>query len=522
MPVLSPCEDITSLIQRHAGIQIVGKPSVVRGVLEYHSNCPWCGGHDRFITRPETGWFTCSVRAKGCGKHGDMLDFLEWYCDMTRREACEEIGLDPDDLDWILEDRAQEIFRALIAPPSKEWQDQARAWVHALQVQHALQRTKHAMNFLHMRGLTDKTIQKFDLQYFPLDEWGRWNTDDPKLWGLSPKECEDEVVKLPEGILIPWYGNGQVWKLEVRRLLQIRKNRYMEVDGGQSNTLYNRDAIQPGKPAVVTESAFDAISGEQECGDLAAFVATGGTGKAQHEECVNLLKQTTCVLIAFDDDESGDQGADYWLKNLPHAIRYRSWAHDLNDMLKEKQDIRDWLMRGIERYEAREKAKLLPVPAIASEDNVTQSDELQQELQTEIERLRGLVTRLQQTSIYWVVPYSEFERERVSVDEYCRRIRACLISPRDSARYEWAIEDLNYQIQRFQQALPCDLKIHQRVVTPLGPGKVLTVRYFETLCRTRCSVLLDDWQSDRTKWAAFDASEVQPLEASDEAQAAAV
>jgi len=98
MATLSVCTDIKSLIEYHAAIQVVGKPVRVRGILEYHSNCPFCGGEDRFITRPEEGTYSCATRASGCGRFGDMITFLREYCDMSFREACEEIGVDPSEL----------------------------------------------------------------------------------------------------------------------------------------------------------------------------------------------------------------------------------------------------------------------------------------------------------------------------------------------------------------------------------------------------------------------------------------
>ena len=76
MAILSPCTDITDLIERIAGIRIVGKSVRVHGVLEHHSNCPWCGGEDRFITRPGEGTYSCATRVSGCGRFGDMVTFL--------------------------------------------------------------------------------------------------------------------------------------------------------------------------------------------------------------------------------------------------------------------------------------------------------------------------------------------------------------------------------------------------------------------------------------------------------------
>lgn len=379
MPVLSPSMDIKSLIERHAGINIVGHPKYVRGVPEYHSNCPWCpGSKDSFITRPDTGWYTHSTRAKGCGRHGDMLDFLGEWAGMSQREACEEIGLDPDELEFILEERAQQTTLARELPLPKEWQDSGRALIHALRRLRTLTRYPYALAHLQPRGISTESIERFDLQYIPVGEGGSWLTRNPEEWGLSPMECSDGVVKLPEGILIPWYADGHLWKLEVRRLRDVRKDvRYMEItrpEGSEGTILYNLDAFKPDMPAVLVESVFCAIIGMQVCGDIAVFLATGGAKKAQYGHLVERLKPAPCVLVAFDDDEldengkrAGDEGAIFWTDNLPNAMRHTPWSKDINDMLREGKDIRAWLLKGLKSYDRLHKAKSIPVPVIPIE-----------------------------------------------------------------------------------------------------------------------------------------------------------
>jgi Zinc-binding domain of primase-helicase len=50
-------------------VTLVGKPSRAwrTGELEYHGNCPWCGGRDRFAFW-SSGRYSCSLRASGCGR----------------------------------------------------------------------------------------------------------------------------------------------------------------------------------------------------------------------------------------------------------------------------------------------------------------------------------------------------------------------------------------------------------------------------------------------------------------------
>ncbi len=362
MPVLSPCVDIKSLIEQHAGIK-VASDAIVHGEREYHSNCPWCGGTDRFITRPEAGTYSCAIRSGGCKRHGDMLDFLKDYCDMTMLEACEEIGLDPDEYSFYEQERRINFSLARNSAPADKWRSRAEAIVHMAQQVLWAPRGNNALEELCRRGFTDELILERKFGYIPTGSDGKWLKDSVDEWGLSD---------------IPWYvkdparrvDQDQIWKLEVRRLTNPGPNKIPTIIGSR-DTLYNLDAIQPGKPAVLTEAAFDAASGIQVCGDEAAFVATGGVDKAKYEQWVKRLEQASCVLVAFDDDEpneqgkrAGDEGAQFWMDALPNAMRYLPWGHDLNDLLRDGKDIRRWLMKGLKSYERLNKAKSISASAV--------------------------------------------------------------------------------------------------------------------------------------------------------------
>ncbi|MBA2679593.1 MAG: hypothetical protein H0U76_14500 [Ktedonobacteraceae bacterium] len=113
------------------------------------------------------------------------------------------------------------------------------------------------------------------------------------------------------------------------------------------------------------------LSGIQACGqDEVVFVGTGSAGKAQRALWVERLSEASFVLQSFDDDKAGDQGAQYWLDNLPRVMPWAPWKNDLNDMLRDDpsgESIREWLRKGLKRYDLVEKAKKIPVkPALQS------------------------------------------------------------------------------------------------------------------------------------------------------------
>ena len=104
-------------------------------------------------------------------------------------------------------------------------------------------------------------------------------------WGLSQRDEKGKSWQyLYEGILIPWYVDGQLWKLNVRRLTGLAPDnihKYLPITGSV-DALYNADALSLEKPAILCESEFDALSGMQACQGLdVSFVATGSTSKAR-------------------------------------------------------------------------------------------------------------------------------------------------------------------------------------------------------------------------------------------------
>ena len=81
-------------------------------------------------------------------------------------------------------------------------------------------------------------------------------------------------VWLPHGIVIPWYVDGAIWKLTIRRPAGTPK--YITVTGS-ANALYNVDTLEPGRMAVLLEGLFDVLVVDQSAGDPVASVASGNT-----------------------------------------------------------------------------------------------------------------------------------------------------------------------------------------------------------------------------------------------------
>jgi DNA primase len=326
--------DILSLIQQHANIALVGKPTRHhKNGVEHHSDCPFCKvGKDRFAMWPQTGRYYCRV----CGRYGDMIQFLKEYCDMSFREACSELDIDP---------RFPEEWKPVILPlsmtrdepPNKIWMEAAEMFCWRAQKYLFSPGGERGLNYLHKRGFTNETIKRARLGFCP-----DWYNDSLDAWGLATNQTEEESLRIPEGIIIPWIVGNAIWKLSVRR----PNKSYFQVTGS-SDALYGIDDLLPDRPVFLFESEFDKLSADQEAGNIAAMIATGGASKGQTTPLRHKLKQASHRLIGFDNDVAGNEGAEYWLK-MPNTLRWIPWGHDINEALqRQPTSVRLWAEMGI-------------------------------------------------------------------------------------------------------------------------------------------------------------------------------
>lgn len=367
MPTISTLYDIKSLIERYANIDVVGRPTTVRGVTEYHSNCPWCGGADRFVTRPETGQFSCAIRSSGCGRTGDGIDFLKEYMNMSHAEACEILGIEQS-ADFVPSKSPALSQSGKEAPPCKTWQSAGLNLVERAEKALWTSAGQDMLRYLHARGLGDEIIKKKRLGYVPLQSNGRFYEASLESWGLDPLTCAKDAVRVPTGILIPWFEGDTLWRLALKRPGEKKGQDYGQVLGSGEG-LFNVDSIQYDKPAMMTEAEFCAMCIEQECGDIVACVATGSTTRARLSRWVAELHLASFVLQSFDEDEGGDTGSEYWngrvvggdgtneIKggSLKRCYRWSPWvAKDPNDILLKKFfpdatpcTLREWVEAGV-------------------------------------------------------------------------------------------------------------------------------------------------------------------------------
>jgi hypothetical protein len=313
------------------------------GETEYHGSCPWCGGTDRFLICLPSSRYTCGIRGTGCKRWGrNLLHFLRSYEPQEYPTICRMLDLDPGAAPQLSarERMVASIARAVQAP-DEEWRKTANLLLHMGEKFLMGNTGSFAREALHARGFRDDTILHARLGYIPRDKQGRWYSQDASAWGL-----EGDEVWYYDGLYIPSIVSKAIWKLNVRRA--DATPRYMQIRGS-ADAMFGIDLIQPGLPLVLCEGELDALSGWQECGDMANFLATGSSTRCRNSYWAPIIKAAPRLLLAFDDDSAGQEAARYWKGQYRQAsILTPEGGKDINDMLVRKQDLRSWLGRGLE------------------------------------------------------------------------------------------------------------------------------------------------------------------------------
>jgi hypothetical protein len=320
---------------------------------EYAGPCPFCGGTDRFRVWPKLGQggrYKCMGHAEGragCGRAGDAIQYLRDRYGLSYPEACVRLGLEPQLRTALgLDDGRRGVQQfapaQTLEPPDRAWQAAARQFIAASFVHLYASEGARALQWLQRRCLDTETIRAAGLGYNPVDRY-----QPRQSWGLasgSGQHGAGKRVWLPRGIVIPWIIDGQLWRVNIRRPTGTPK--YIGPSGWK-DALYQAGLLRPNWPVVLVEGELDALTVQQQAGDLAAAVATGSTAGARKMKWLVHLALASVVLVAFDADEAGEKAAHYWLDGLPNARRWRPFWQDANAMAQEGVDLHTWIEAGL-------------------------------------------------------------------------------------------------------------------------------------------------------------------------------
>lgn len=274
----------------------------------YKARCPF---HNEktpsFVVSPARGTYHCF----GCNKGGDIFTFVEEIEGVDFREALEKLA-----------QRAGVILKAV---DPKE-QSRLKALYDCMELaarffEYVGKRTTVALDYLHARGLTDESIEKWRIGYAPAD-WRKLVTF------LREKKMSEEVIeqvglaiKGDKGlydrfrgrIMFPIFdAQGRVVAFSGRIYPENEKDMAKYVNSPET-PLYNKSRILYGydkaKVSIMREDACVLVEGQVDLvmahqAGTANTVAVSGT--ALTAEHLGLIKRfTDSLIMSFDGDSAG-------------------------------------------------------------------------------------------------------------------------------------------------------------------------------------------------------------------------
>lgn len=275
----------------------------------------WNGGKWAFMCRgcwDSEEFLSDKGRKRGWG---DEIDYLRHYRGMTFKQAQAFLAEQGNDFQTAHINHNNVMIDTQSWPAIvKEYADKLWAPDDTL-----------ALDYARSRGLRDETIHKAQIGY--------------SLHKGIPR------------LIIPNYSfELQRFTAIYRRDLRPdipKEERWKDAPGGTKSELYQAESLRMKRPTVLTEGAIDALSIAQDCADLVNVVATGGADCGKQIKWLARLAVMPLVLVAFDADAPGDEHAQWWLDRLKNARRLRPFLHDVNDILTDGWDLRQWIIDAL-------------------------------------------------------------------------------------------------------------------------------------------------------------------------------
>lgn len=308
-----------------------------RGNYTNNIPCPFCGGRDRFNVSKAAGgtqWAHC----RKCDKHWNAITYIMRRDGVSREEARAF---------WKLKtkparnEREQPKAPPIVAPP-QAWQDKALAFVEECESVLWSEAGAKALDYLRGRGLTDETIKRNRLGFNVSRR--EWRGEE---WGI-----ERDVIRAHAGVTIPRFILGELWAVNVRRGAGADP-KYMMLTGSILG-LAGADALKGADVAIAFGGEFDRMLAEQHAPEGVACITFGGESVGVGETWRNMLQGVRSVLVAYDVDQAGDQGAfRAWFKAHKSVRRVKvPQGKDLTDYMQAGGNVAEWL--------AAQVAKTLP------------------------------------------------------------------------------------------------------------------------------------------------------------------
>lgn len=348
---------------------------------EWQGPCPGCGGNDRFCVKEDAnhkdgvarGWYHCGhgKDGNGCGKTGDNIQYLRDFHDMGYREACDHLGITPENM--------QSDHHKYSAPrlPRKNKGPQSHTpkdWNHPPEVVDVATWREHGMKFVNAcheallgrqksldwlagRGIPLDMVKKYKLGLH-LGKTRKGEAWEPDFrpwpsWGMQAVKKENgrhRMIILPAGIVVPWITNGELRRIRIRLAKPNPTNpkeKYHVVKGSAMDLLHTGNL--KAQAYITTETELDAIMIDHAAGDIITAVGLGTVGGKPDAVISGPLRRAVRILNALDFDDAAVEAAAWWEEQFTNCRRWPAPrpAKDPGEAWQNGVDIRAWIMAGL-------------------------------------------------------------------------------------------------------------------------------------------------------------------------------
>ncbi len=231
--------------------------------------------------------------------------------------------------------------------PSDLWQSQARSYLEDAVCNLWGPVGQRWLGWLkEIRGLNEVTIRTSKLGLQPIDR-----LEARESWGLETVLKDNGQPKqlwFPEGLVIPYFVDDQIYQISFRRKKSAGNPRYVHLAGSHTHPI----VLHPDRDIwIVVESALDGFLLGQEAGNLTGVVILASAQAQPDKNLIAILKRKRLLLIALDADEAGVKKYHWWAGQFPHARRLPPVrGKDPGEMLAQGIDLRLWVKVGISRF----------------------------------------------------------------------------------------------------------------------------------------------------------------------------
>ncbi len=318
--------DLRRIVEQDLG------PAPVKGGQALLWRCPFHHERRGYSLAVWTNGYRCFGK---CQTSGDLFDWLQQYRKLNFREALQALGETPQHAPTVTARHPT----PPVAPPPDNWQAAARQVVAWAEDRLWDGPDEWALSYLlDERGLQPRAIRQARLGVMP-GGCRQWRT----LAGL----------RVPCGIVIPWFTGETLWAVKVRR--ESGQPKYEQIPGGSSDGLYRGDELEGAQVVLFTEGEFDALVAHQEARRLITAVSLGSASATLNDRWLLDLVTVPLILAAYDTDKAGAKGAARLqaLSRRVHIVQV-PWGKDITEYHVRGGDVYKWLEN--ELRQARESA----------------------------------------------------------------------------------------------------------------------------------------------------------------------